>query len=289
MPSAIKDRIINKLKAVKADYEWQKLLKNSNAAVRKMATCIQSVKTGKAWSDEEKDALRLIDDLRNELENSTETITVTDYGAGDPDADMSEAEMVAGKDSERRVADICKVAASPAKWGKLIFKIVREFKPARILELGTSLGISGSYQLAGIELNQKGELITIEGSDEVAKIASRNFKKLGYSSFSVLQGRFNGVLPGILSKEKLLDLVFIDGHHDKKATKEYFEVLYPFLSDNSLLIFDDINWSEGMKQVWSEINNDERIYCSFDLNKWGICIVNKSTRKPSRNIYKIVF
>ena len=171
MPPGIKDRIINKLKAVKVDHEWQKALKNSNDDIRKMSRCIHFVKTGMAWSDEESAALRQIDSLRNELENSTETVTVTDYGAGDPDSEKSEAEMVAGTDSERNVSDICKVAASPSKWGKLIFKIIREFKPTRILELGTSLGISASYQLAAIKLNQKGELITIEGANEVAKIA----------------------------------------------------------------------------------------------------------------------
>ena len=95
-------------------------------------------------------------------------------------------------------------------------------------------------------------------------------------------GRFKDVLAGILSNEQLFDLVFIDGHHDKKATKEYFEQLYPFLSDNSILIFDDINWSEGMKQAWQEIHNDERIHCSFDLNKWGICIVDKSVKRRNK-------
>ena len=132
-------------------------------------------------------------------------------------------------------------------------------------------------------------MITIEGANEVAKIASRNFTKLGYVNYSLLGGRFKDVLAGILSNEQLFDLVFIDGHHDKKATKEYFEQLYPFLSDNPVLIFDDINWSEGMKQAWQEIHNDERIHCSFDLNKWGICLVDKSVRNSKRTTYKVVY
>jgi len=90
------------------------------------------------------------------------------------------------------------------------------------------------------------------------------------------------VLPSLLSKDLLFDLVFIDGHHDKKATEQYFEQLYPFLSNNSVVIFDDIDWSEGMKQVWQQIYRDKRITCSFDLLKWGVCIIDKSGKKQKR-------
>ena len=286
---AIKNRIINKLKKIKADYEWRKLMNNANPEIRKVAGCIAFVKAGNAWTAEEKETLYLIDNLRNELENSVESVVVTDYGAGDPNEAKTTAEMLAGTDSKRGVADICKVAASPEKWGELIFRIVREFEPARILELGTSLGISASYQLAALKINNKGEFITIEGAGEVAELALRNFKKLEYVDYSVEVGRFTDVLPSLLSKEKLYDLVFIDGHHDKTATQQYFELLYPFLENKSVLIFDDINWSEGMKEVWQQIYSDSRVHFSVDLGKWGICIVDKSIKSTKKLYYKFPF
>ena len=46
------------------------------------------------------------------------------------------------------------------------------------MELGTCIGISAAYQAAAIKLNEKGKLITLEGSVERTKIANENFMNL---------------------------------------------------------------------------------------------------------------
>ena len=57
-------------------------------------------------------------------------------------------------------------------------------------------------------------------------------------------------------------------------------MIKPFLSDNSVLVFDDIHWSEGMLSAWTEIiENEENIIFSIDLVQLGICVytTNKKT------------
>lgn len=265
------------------------LKRDSNFCIKQIAESIDDIRQNKEWTNEEKRELDLIENLRNELENCAEPIIVTDYGAGNPTSGKTIEEMDSGSDSTRVIRDICKIAASPSKWGNLMFSIIRNYQPSRCLELGTSLGISGSYQLAAMKINKKGELITIEGAGQVAKKAVENFQKLEYQNYSVEVGKFSDVLPKLLSKNRLFDLVFIDGHHDKKATAQYFEQLYPFLSNNAIVIFDDIDWSEGMRKFWTEIYTDNKISCSIDLNKWGLCIINKSEKKSKKRHYNLHF
>ena len=283
----------NKIKFKIAQYKDEKILnnliKNPSQQISQLAKSIEFISKNKALTSEEKKAIELINNLRENLTNSNDVVLVKDFGAGSPDSNLSKMEMDSGVDINRNVRDICLSAASPSKFGELIFRMVLNYKPARCLELGTNLGISGAYQLAALKINGKGELVTIEGSENLAKIASKNFEEMGYSNFMICEGRFKDVLSDILTKEKLFDFVFIDGHHDKIATKEYFEQIYPFLSDKSVLIFDDIRWNEGMSDVWKLIYEDKRIDQSIDIGKWGICYINKEKEGVKTNYQKISF
>jgi len=62
-----------------------------------------------------------------------------------------------------------------------------------------------------------------------------------------------------------LDFVFVDGNHQKEATLKYFEWCLPKVHENTLLIFDDIYWSEGMKQAWAEIKAHPKVTVTVDL------------------------
>ena len=49
-------------------------------------------------------------------------------------------------------------------------------------------------------------------------------------------------------------------------------------------MFDDINWSKGMKNAWNTIKSDKRIKFTIDLYKLGICVV--STSLVEKNKFK---
>ena len=240
------------------------------------------------WENDESSILKIIDEIRDGYLASNETIKITDYGSGNPTSRRSNQQMHEGVIKKETVSEVCKRASTKNKWGQLIFKLIRDFKPENCLELGTCLGISGAYQVSALKLNGKGQFITVEGSPEIAKIADNGLKKLNYQGYKVNVGRFFDVLPKILSKNNLIDFVFIDGHHDKIATKKYYEFIYPYLNERSIVIFDDINWSDGMKEVWKIIHEEgEGIKTSFDFYKWGICFIDKNKKESERSFYKI--
>ena len=227
-------------------------------------------------SPEEKIWIDKIEQLRENLNASTTKISLVDYGAGKSDEHRTQQDMYTGKTVTTTVGEVCRSGSKSPFWSFLLFNLVREFKPAVCIELGTCLGISTSYQAVALSLNKAGKIVTIEGAKTLAKYAEQNIETIGLENVRVVAGRFQDVLDEVLNESSPIDFAFIDGHHDEKATMRYFEQIIPFLSNQPrVLVFDDMPWSPGMKRVWKKIKVDERVKISVDFRKVGICLMNK--------------
>ena len=82
-----------------------------------------------------------------------------------------------------------------------------------------------------------------------------------------------------LEKIKSLDFGFLDGNHQEKPTIEYFEECLKYCHHDSVLIFDDIHWSDGMENAWNYIKNHDKVFVSIDLFFVGIVFLNPNQRK----------
>lgn len=227
---------------------------------------------------EEKVWIHKIESLRKQLKSSSTEITVVDYGAGSPDLKRTEEDMHQGNVITTTVGDSVRSCKS-YYWSYLLLRLIREFRPSVCLELGTCLGISTLYQATALKLNQWGKIITLEGAESLALLAKEHFKMFVFDNVTVVIGRFQDTLDEVLQDNNPINFVFIDGHHDEKATLAYFEKISPFLSKRAILIFDDINWSSGMKKAWRVIEKDGRVKISVDLYNVGICIVDSKMEK----------
>jgi len=229
-------------------------------------------------SKEEKFWVDKIENLRRNLLNSTNEITIIDCGAISPNICLTAVEKDKGRILKKTIGEATK-GSVPYIRGLLLFKLIREFQPLICLELGTALGISSSYQSAALELNNRGRIVTIEGTKSVAEVARQNHKILGLSRVITKIGKFKNVLETIINEIKPVDFVFIDGHHEETATLNYFNTIVPSLSDYAILVFDDIGWSKGMKRAWKALTQDNRIKFAINLIGIGICVISKSESK----------
>ena len=212
-----------------------------------------------------------IESLRKELCKSEDTIKITDFGAGSH----------VNNNKTRKVKDVAKNSAKNAKFGKLLYRIIQFYKPNNILELGTSLGISSLY-LA--KANQNSQVFTFEGCPETANIAEQNFKKLNASNINITLGDFNKTLNSKLEEIKTIDLAFIDGNHQEKPTIEYFEKCLKYSNNDTIFIFDDIHWSEGMEKAWNYIKAHQKITLTIDLFFVGIVFIKSELSKENFTI-----
>jgi predicted O-methyltransferase YrrM len=164
---------------------------------------------------------------------------------------------------------------------QLLFRLVRELRPSRCLELGTNVGVSAAYQAAALALNGGGELHTVELTPALAALARRHLASVELTA-EVHEGRFADVLPGLLERIAPVDYVFVDGHHDGPATLAYFAQLQPCLSPGALVVFDDIAWSSGMAEAWATIQTDPQVRVAIDVGTMGVCIVGGGGEGPIR-------
>ena len=221
-------------------------------------------------SVEERAAIERIEELRKCLLTSKEQLKVLDYGAGSSDVARTEKQMNQGVLSETDVGDVCLKASKPPVWTRLLFEIVRVYKPRACLEMGTSLGISAAYIASALKLNGRGTLVTLEGAPTLASIAARNFNKLGLDNVEVRVGPFDDTLGPTLQECGPVEFVFVDGHHDDRATRRYFDVIRAHLASGAIIIVDDINWSDGMQNAWRYITNS--MAQAYDFRQLGVCI-----------------
>ncbi len=212
-----------------------------------------------------------IEELRHSLLQDNRSIIITDLGAGSH----------VNNNKQKQVKTLAKNALKPAKLAQLIHRLALDVKPRNVIELGTCLGLTTAY-LASAAAGAK--VISIEGCPETASVARENLAKLGINNTRLLVGNFDELLPDVIAGLDEIDFVFIDGNHRKDATLNYFKMCLPKLSDQSIMIFDDIYWSRGMKEAWEEIKAHPRVTVTIDLFWIGLVFVRKGQVKEDFKI-----
>ena len=204
-----------------------------------------------------------VETLRAKLKLDKSLIAVDDMGAG----------SAVATSNQRSIASIARQAAKPPKYGQLLFRMANHYRPSTIVELGTSLGISGAYLALG---NQQANVVTMEGSVAIAEKALRNFSDLNLTNIRLVQGNFDNVLGKVLEALGEVDMAFIDGNHRKEPTLTYFNQLLKVITNESVIVFDDIHWSSEMEEAWSLIKENSAVMLTIDLFFVGLVFFNPS-------------
>ena len=137
--------------------------------------------------------------------------------------------------------------------------------------MGTSFGITTAYLATG---NKNAKVYTLEGSEQIAAIAKKNFSELGLNNIDLIEGNFEQTLPALFSKTGTIDFAFIDGNHRRTAVLEYFSMLLNSSNGSTILVFDDIHWSREMEEAWKDICQHPAVTLTIDLFFIGLVFVN---------------
>jgi predicted O-methyltransferase YrrM len=207
-----------------------------------------------------------IEDIRAGLLADQTLITVTDLGAG----------SLVNNNRQKKISAIARNALKPPKLAQLLYRLVNDLQPRNMIELGTCLGTTSLYLKKAAP---KAQLFTLEGCPQTAGIAASVFEKAGIKDIKLITGNFDDTLPGVINSLDQLDFVFVDGNHQKDATLKYFEWCLPKVHESTLLIFDDIYWSEGMKEAWAEIKAHPQVTVTVDLFWIGLVYFKKGQVK----------
>jgi predicted O-methyltransferase YrrM len=190
------------------------------------------------------------------LENKS-YIEVTDFGAGSK----------VFTSNKRQIAKIAKTAGISPKRAKLLYRITNYFQPETILEIGTSLGLATSALALG---NPKAKIITLEGCPKTAKTAQNQLMGFGLTNVKSVVTEFKSYFDNYQLSIINYQLIYFDGNHSKKATLDYFDLLLPTITNDTVWIFDDIHWSVEMEEAWGVIKNHPKVTVTIDTFQWGL-------------------
>jgi predicted O-methyltransferase YrrM len=222
--------------------------------------------------------LEPIDGFRTALRDRTDEPPKVFYSPEPQNRETGETNRVTPGSFERSAWEwIAGHACVTSYWGVFLYLCTKHKKPETILELGGCVGISACYLSAG---NSNGQLITVEGAPELASIAEVNVRQINPRS-RVVNAMFDDALDQWLPRlSGRLDLVHIDGQHERGSTLHYFERLKPHLHSGALVIFDDIHWSDDMRQVWREIATARGVSHSINVGRYGLCVWSGTAEPP---------
>lgn len=207
-----------------------------------------------------------IENIRKRLLNDHTEITVTDLGAGSH----------LNKNPRKAISTIAKNALKSAKLAQLLYRLAAHRQPRNIIELGTCLGTTSLYLQKAAP---QAKVYTLEGCPQTASVAKTVFESAGEHGIKQIVGNFDNTLPTLLNSIDQLDFVFVDGNHQKQATLNYFEWCLPKVQEETMLIFDDIYWSPGMKEAWNTIKSHPRVTVTIDLFFIGLVFFKKGQAK----------
>jgi len=223
-------------------------------------------------ANKKKVPLNEIKKLWKRLKSDNRSLNVIDYGTGSRK-----------KSNTRKVSQIVQHASTQLHYCRLLFNVAQEVKPNTIIELGTSLGLSATaFSLAA----PNSKIYTIEGSEEIARVAEENFRQLELKNIIQYIGTFEENLDNILKKIQHPVMVFIDGNHSFGPTMKYFKAFVENANYDSIIIIDDIHWSHQMESAWREICNHPATTMKVDLFQMGIVFFKQGLPKM---VYNILF
>ncbi|HEV7484238.1 MAG TPA: class I SAM-dependent methyltransferase [Thermoanaerobaculia bacterium] len=163
-------------------------------------------------------------------------------------------------------------ASIPRRWGMFLHLCADAIAARLILEMGSCIGISGAYLASA---SSRPRLVTLEGSMSLASIAERTLSAVSTGS-EVIQGPFEQTLAPALERLALqnavIDLAFIDGHHDSGAVMHYLAAITPHLSSKSLVVLDDIYLYRDMWQAWCAIPSKFPVAVTINVGRFGLLI-----------------
>ncbi len=96
--------------------------------------------------------------------------------------------------------------------GQLLYLLALSTRPRRIVEFGSSLGVSTVYLAAALRDGGGGTLITSEHHEQKVKLAQQNLTDAGLAD--LIELRYGDALHTLADIAEPVDLVFLDGRND---------------------------------------------------------------------------
>ena len=163
--------------------------------------------------------------------------------------------------SFKTFGNIANMQVTPEQSSFLSFLIkIGNYK--NILELGTFMGYSTLAMAIAVDNN--GHVTTVDKDIKTTSLAANFWKKTPFANkISLINEEAKIVLKNLIEEKKIFDFIFVDA--DKSGYKHYFETCLNLISDNGLIVFDNVLWKGN---VFDKSINDNKTEVIREFNNF---------------------
>lgn len=143
-----------------------------------------------------------------------------------------------------------------------------------MLEAGTGAGIN-TIAMSGSKAKK---IITVEGSEQVARLAQQNIYKHGQAQTVLIHQKIRDCFSKLL-EQYYPDLIFLDADHRSETIAFYLEEIAKMPITPRCILIHDIYWSADMLKAWKSIVADSKYPLTVDLFEVGLIFPNLAIEK----------
>ena len=182
--------------------------------------------------------------------------------------DLNKAEKMLRKIEKRAHNEFLPILGP--KKGLILAEEIRKATPKRVLEVGTLIGYSAI--LMGNDLEDDGQIVTIEIHADEAKTAEENIRKAEISAkVEVITGDAVQVIPQL---EGVFDFVFIDA--EKTEYLDYLRLVEDRLREGTVIVADNAGiFAKQMADYLDYVRSSEKYrsrYVPVDVDALEISV-----------------
>lgn len=173
----------------------------------------------------------------------------------------------------------------PSAWkGHRLFAewLVHEIQPGQVVDLGVDYGYSTFVFANALRDNGKGIVTGIDlfqgdgmtGNRDTYDQVIANTKTFALENIEIIAGNFNEVSQ---DWKRPIDILHIDGYHSYEAVLNDFTTWSPFVKDDGIILFHDINVPDpafGVIHLFRELKGGHKLYF---LHSSGLGIFTKNS------------
>ena len=140
--------------------------------------------------------------------------------------------------SFKELGDVANMQVSPEQ-ASFLHMLIKIGNYSQILEVGTFMGYS-TLAMA-LALNDNGKIITVDHDLKTTKHAIKFWKQANVlDKITLINEDGSKSLQQFKEEKFIFDFIFIDA--DKSGYKNYLELCLNLISDNGLIVFDNVLW-----------------------------------------------
>lgn len=206
----------------------------------------------------------VIEEQRKKMHKDSSLVNYEDFGAG---GDVERKKTMS-------LQAISALAVKQSKYSRFLYRLIQYQKSTEVVELGTSLGITTAY--LSLACNK---VHTVEADKNILSVAKNNWQQLFINNVHSYCFDLNDAWNKLSDHVNTIDFLFIDANHRKEAMIRYVLQALPYIHQRSVIVLDDIHWSEETKEAWEILKKRKEVSLSFDIFQMGVLFFDSNLSK----------